>query len=424
MISVPHVVSVTARLASFERRDPAAIRAWQLGKMIALVRHAFERVPMYRRYYSDMGFEPGMLREYGDLGRIPVLTKAIIRSFPVEKRVAQPLPTDPVHRESTSGSTGEPVEVWSTETEAVVQALKGIRCMMRWGYRPTHRVVQLWREDPGAKTSLLQSVGLFRRAFVSILSPVDEAIARMVALRPHVLFAVRSSLEVYGEEMARRGIRISPRFLIAGSEVLTPEMSQRLRAWFGCGTLELYGCVETGNVAWGCPVHPLNLHLEEETTVVVRQAVSARGGDAARGAICITNLENRVMPFIQFDPGDVVEAPAAEYCPCGSSLRLLGRAWGRNDDVVVAGGRKLNFHIFYQFFKDFSFIRRYRVRQRGEGPVEFQVELVDDTPEWRERCRGEILSGLGRWVGDAPVHFVGRFPVQPNGKFKVIERLP
>src|SRR5207253_1606702 len=52
----------------------------QREKLAALLRHAYEQVPYYRRRWDAIGAHPAGIRTPQDFARLPVLTKADIRA--------------------------------------------------------------------------------------------------------------------------------------------------------------------------------------------------------------------------------------------------------------------------------------------------------------------------------------------------------
>ncbi len=403
--------------------NPAAVQRYQLDRFKLLIKTAYQEVPMYRELYDSNHFDPSDVRQLEDVDLVPILTKEIIRQFPINQRVTARSLRVHVHKETTSGSTGEPVEIWCDDTESRIQTLKGLRFLREWGYSYTDNLVQVWRADVDLKKSALQKFGFLNRDFVSILDSPSEKVERIRNVKCDVLFASRSSLEILAEEMNLLNARVLPRFVVAGCEVLTPEHRKLFKEAFGCNTLEIYGCTEVGNVAWGCPSHPENLHVDMETVMVNYTHIQELADGTKASPVALTNLENAIMPFIRFDPGDDVTLPLVQRCQCGSTLPLLGHVNGRYDDIIEYKGRKLNFHYFYNYFKNYLYVRRYKVVQTELGVVEFRIQLHNDSEESRARCRRDLESAFLERFGPLNLRYVDEFPTTRSGKFKVIERL-
>jgi len=422
MINYWRLLKTWQRLKSFQYRNIQNIRNYQLDRFKILIQHAYKRVPMYREFYDSHGFKPSLVRNYEDIEDVPVITKDTIRGFPPKERVDSRISEKDVLKETTSGSTGEPLEIWSDRTEGFVESMKCIRFLREWGYSPFHNTVQLWREDADPKKSLIQKFGLFRRQIVSIMDKPDTVVENLRRSTCDVFFATRSSLEIFAEELNKRNMRIRPNILISGSEVLTNEQRQFFRTTYGCDTLEIYGCVETGNIAWGCPINPDNLHIDMETVVVSLFDLKSTPTGTKEACIAVTSLENFVMPFVKFDIGDVILLPRNNVCSCGRTLPILGKVLGRNDDILQHKGRNYNFHFFYNYFKNYLYISKYQIFQDKNGNIEFRIHLSHDTEESRKRCLSDLSSAFSKHFSTLNIRFVKRFSVSPTGKFKVIER--
>ncbi len=422
MVDYLELLHAWRRLQSFPFRDAESVQRFQFARFKRLLHAAYKHVPMYRQFYDEQGFRPAAVQRIEDIAAVPVCTKELVRRFPVHDRVATWARNTKLHRETTSGSTGEPTEIWTDGTESLIQTLKGIRALRAWGYAYRDNLVQIWRVDTAPKQAFVQRLGLMRREVVSILDEPDVRIARLMATKCDVLLATRSTLELVAEELAERGKRLHPRIVVCTSEVVTEAHRRLFRQAYGCEVMELYGTMETGTVGWACPLHPRNLHLETET--VMAQYINERddGGQRTAG-LALTNLYNTAMPFIRFDPGDDVVIPENTQCDCGRKSPILGRVRGRSDDVIRHGDRRLNFHFFYNYFKDYLYVRRYKVVQLSDGIIEFNVQLTKDDQTNRQRCEVDLKRDFGPILLDYRIRFVDHFPRTRTGKFKVIEKL-
>jgi phenylacetate-coenzyme A ligase PaaK-like adenylate-forming protein len=410
------------RLKTFQYKHLEEIRKYQLFRFKKILRHAYRHVPIYKQFYDSQGFDIYSVQNFKDIEQVPIINKEIIRSFPVKKRVDQRASESQVHKETTSGSTGEPFEIWTDQTESLIQALKGVRLLRTWGYSPFHQTIQVWRQDVKPKQSPIQRLGLFRRNLISIMDEPDIILEKLKKSHCDVLFSTRSSLEIVSSELITKNIEIRPRILVSCCELVTNEHRQLFRKAFDCETLEIYGCVEAGNIAWGCPTNPGNLHIDMETVIVNLHNIKYTPDGHKEGAIIVTNLENHIMPFIRYDLGDVISIPESTICSCGRTLPILGKIIGRNDDILEYNGRKYNFHFFYNYFKNFLYISKYKIVQTKNGDIEFIIQLSEDTEENRQLCLSELSSIFGSNFSPLNLKFVDSFPVPACGKFKVLEK--
>src|SRR5262245_48381082 len=100
------------RQRRWTRRPAAAQARLQSALLRDAVRHAYERVPLYRRGWDEAGFDPDSVRDLRDLARIPPLSAATARSALESGELlddsvqAGRLPAFP-----SSGTSGRPMRV-------------------------------------------------------------------------------------------------------------------------------------------------------------------------------------------------------------------------------------------------------------------------------------------------------------------------
>lgn len=77
-----------AALATVERRVPywslERIERRQSNRVQAIVRHAYETVPYYRRTMDELGLQPGDFQAVADLARLPLVDDVLVRQDPAQ----------------------------------------------------------------------------------------------------------------------------------------------------------------------------------------------------------------------------------------------------------------------------------------------------------------------------------------------------
>ena len=121
------------------------LRELQLSRFRAILSWAYDNSRFYRDVYSKAGLEPGDIKTFDDIAKVPEIEKSMLRSvqakdpFPYGDILSVPLTSVTAYRQ-TSGTTGQPVyqadtwQDWEHSTEAFCYAL--------WaqGYRNTDRI--------------------------------------------------------------------------------------------------------------------------------------------------------------------------------------------------------------------------------------------------------------------------------------------
>src|SRR3972149_9545213 len=127
------------------------LRDLQFRKFQRILRWAYDNSPFYRRLYREAGLEPGDVKTFEDIRRVPKTDKSMLREiqarppFPYGDILAVPL-DDVTEFRQTSGTTGQPVYhpetwqdwEWSSESWAYALYAQGYRkhdrIFMPFGY--------------------------------------------------------------------------------------------------------------------------------------------------------------------------------------------------------------------------------------------------------------------------------------------------
>jgi phenylacetate-coenzyme A ligase PaaK-like adenylate-forming protein len=92
--------------------------------------------------------------------------------------------------------------------------------------------------------------------------------------------------------------------------------------------------------------------------------------------VLVTNLSNKVQPFIRYEVGDVLTL-ATEPCGCGSNMPLIASIEGRSADMFringAKGERSLTPLLFQHVLEKVLDAREYQIIQ--EEPNKFRVRL-------------------------------------------------
>ncbi len=321
-------------------RLPLAVtQAYQLRALQRLVAHAASNVPLYREKYSAAGIGPKDLRSLDDLRHFPTVTKRDILAAYPEGALARGLDPAQCLTSKSSGSTGEVLHVVHQADRLAVQGLAMNRLVaMMTPYMPWHRFVYVYTA-PYPAASLL---GAWPMIFVPTLAPTPEIVARLRAVRPHVLACYPSHLRAIARELGPEGARaLSLRAISVSSEPSTAAERAEIASLFGCRVHDEYSTEELTRVAAQC-VHG-TYHLFEDVAYVetLDPDSDETVPEGSPGEIVGTYLHNYAMPFIRYRQGDIASV-VPRSCPCGRRFRALEGLRGRKlDRFVLPSGRVL-----------------------------------------------------------------------------------
>lgn len=394
-------------------RGGARMRRFQSRQLRALVRHAYARVPYYRRLFQKVGLRPEHIRGLDDLPKIPLTSRAdlqrcdpceiVARGFDPERLV--------VHR--TGGSSGEPLSVRRTLFEDRLLHAYRLKVLFRLGLRISDRRAAVVIQGP-AKHPLYSSLGLLRYEEIHCVLPSERILALLRANRPHILRGYPATLSWLAGQMDdtdRRDIR--PRFITTDSEIMTRDMRERIQLGFQAPVVDFYDSHEFNMIAWERPGTD-SYQLSEASVIaeVLRDGRPARPGE--QGEFVGTALHSWAMPFLRFRLGDLVTL--------GESPSTLKEIQGRSmDRFVLPGGSSLHpYALVKPLLQNAPWSRQFQLIQERDGRI--RVKLVplagaDPAPEAVDAVRRALNELLGAGVV-VEVELTECIAPEANGKFR------
>ena len=126
-------------LEPIEKASVDELRALQLARMKASLRHAYDNVAHYRKKFDAAGVRPDDLRSLDDLEKFPYTTKADLReTYPFGMFA---VPMDRIVRiHASSGTTGKPTVVGYTANDIDMWTHLMARSIRAAGARPGDKV--------------------------------------------------------------------------------------------------------------------------------------------------------------------------------------------------------------------------------------------------------------------------------------------
>jgi len=330
------------------------LRALQLKKFKRVLKWAYDKSPFYRRLYKDAGLEPGDIKSFEDIAKVPKIEKDMLREvqkrepFPYGDMLAVPIEEVTEFRQ-TSGTTGTPVyqadtwqdwEWWSECWSYILYAQ---------GYRNTDRVfmpfgynifVAFWAGHYAAEKIGCEVVpGGVLDTQARILKMQELKCTAFMATPTYVLNMADVAKNKLGIDPRSIGIR---RITCAGEPGASiPTTKKRMEEAWGCPVYDHVGATEIGAWAYECTSQPGGLHVNEAFFLVEIEDIETGeiiDEPGREGKMIITAFDREAKPCIRFDSKDVIRW--ADYqCECGRTFRVIdGGVIGRADDITKVKG--------------------------------------------------------------------------------------
>ncbi len=408
------------------------LREYQNARLRALVRHAFESVPYYRRRFREHGLSPDDIRTVEDLSKLPLLTREDVRTHRVD------LISDRFSRRElvaghTSGTTGSPLQFfWDREMcffNNVVdwrqKADAGIRLgephavlFGRMVVAPRQRRPPFWRMNY-----------IHNQLWLSVLhmgpGTLKHYVEKLQTFRPKAIEGYPSAVYALASYLDASGAELSVQAVLTSSEPLYPSQRATIERVFQCRVFDFYGLAERTVFATECDHHE-GLHINEDYGVLEVVGDDDRPvPDGAWGWIVGTSLQNLGMPFIRYRTDDMTWA-RTRRCSCGRTFPLLESPATKSGDVIVTKSGRLVFPAAVTHpFKPLRNILKSQVIQ--ESLDEVIVRLVRG-PSYTEEEGAALLRGLHERLGEEMqirLEYVEDIPRGRNAKFQwVVSKVP
>ncbi len=390
-----------------KRLAPERVAALQEQRLRAMLRHATTHTAFYRRKYR--GLDPERCR-LADLpptnkGELMADFDATVTDPAIRRPLLEAFLDDPANEgrrflgryipSHTSGSQGQPMLM--VQDQRALELMFGLQMTrgnagrvsaaeaVRKFFQPARLAVVTLKRGFYPSASTFEYMPADARRFMNVLrlsQTDDDVVERLNAFRPTVLTAYAGVLEMLALEALAGHLRLAPELMqvVNNSEVLTDRARSRIEEAFGLRVMNNYATGEVPFLSNGCPTDD-GAHVNADWAileVVDDQYRPVPAGTPGR-KVLLTNLANRLQPFLRYEVGDVVTM-AAGPCGCGNRLPRVERIEGRSADTFWIGESRRYRQVINSVFKNaFDYtreVREWQAVQTERNRVEVRLELL------------------------------------------------
>ncbi|MBN8500206.1 MAG: phenylacetate--CoA ligase family protein [Sphingomonadales bacterium] len=420
-------VAVRRELERSQWLKPEEILALQLARLQEFLTQCASHVPYYHDLFRSLDFDPRNISAISDLGRLPLLTKDIIRSE--FDRLRSSLP-EPVRLFSTTGSTGDPLRFNISNTRISHDVAAKWRATRWWDVDIGDREMVIWSSPieltgqdrvKQVRDWLLRSKLLPSSAMSQ--ADMDRFITDIRSFRPRMLFGYPSSMTLIAQRAEQQGIGLSDlgiKVAFCTAERLYPHQADVLERVFGCPVANGYGGRDSGFIAHACPLGGMHITAED----IIVEVVDEHGQSSPPGVpgeVVVTHLYSTGFPFVRYRNGDVAVLER-EQCGCGRGLPLLKEVHGRTNDVLLAADGSIVLAIaIAMVLRDMPGVNGFKVIQ--ETLLHCRLQLVTDTSFQRQASESAIRTAFRARLGKGvqlDIEYLAAIAAEPSGKYRYV----
>ena len=337
----------------------------------------------------------------------------------------------------TSGSTGQPLEVFWSSNEMMRSNL----CL--WRLRKKY-----YNIFPNSKCASFHSI-LYNQSI-----PMDagqiEILNNNVNISFSKFFLEENDIRLYLQEMERFGVEwllIQPsiaqklydylntsgtklppkiKYIELNGENISKVTEKKFKDFFEVNVANLYGANEVNAIAYECPFG--HMHILEDNVLVQLYNAEIKGKETS-GNIVVSSLTNSVFPIIGYDLGDKVCVENLS-CPCGNPARVIKEIYGRKTDEIEVNGKSIDPFCLTYCVENINSrfgnpIRQFKV-VFSNNELTLLLEIYPNYSFWKESISTEIIKlckKMFRICVTIKVKFASQgLSLNHNGKFGIVER--
>ncbi len=329
---------------SIEKMPREDLIALQDRKLRAVIHHAYENSPFYRKRFKEAGISPWDVKGIEDLYKLPFTKKSDLRDSYPFGMFAVPI-SHIVRFHASSGTTGKPTVVGYTENDinAWVECLA--RSLTACGVERSD-IIQI-AYGYGLFTGGLGFHYAAERIGASVIpisaGNTQRQIELMKDLKTTVIACTPSYMLYLAEQASKMEIDIEKdtrlRMGIFGAEPWSEETRKRIEDKTGIDAYDVYGTSELSGPLFTECSEKSGLHIWADHFLIeiIDPETGEQLGEGEKGELVVTTLSKEALPLIRWRTGDITVIEE-ETCGCGRTHPRIMRILGRADDMIIVRG--------------------------------------------------------------------------------------
>ena len=416
---------------------PDEIRELNWQRLKAILQHAYDKIPYYRKSFDAVGATPGDVQSESDLLRLPILEKRQVQDH-LDELVVPNWPQNNIMTDQTGGSTGTPVRYYCSIDRRISREAATWR-HNRWaGWEFCDKSAGLWGAThdfvpPKTLLNRIHSFFLERQILLNtaVFSESDALTfnERLKKYRPKCILGFANALVVFALMLKENNVTAySPFSIVSSAEMLMPESRKIVEDVFGCKVFNRYGSRETSVLASECDRHE-GMHLMAEGLHIELIVDGRHAQPGEIGEVIVTDMLNLPMPLIRYRIGDMARW-CDKPCSCGRGLPMLAELSGRVTDFLVTDNGSLSSGaaLATLVVSHRPTLKQIQIYQERQGEVVFRIASGRNTPVSDDdldyiREQSALYFGKGTKV---EFDFVDEIPKTASGKslFSISKAVP
>ncbi|KYK29357.1 hypothetical protein AYK20_09820 [Thermoplasmatales archaeon SG8-52-1] len=313
--------------------------------LIKIVKQAYQ-VPIYLKKFKEVKLSPSDIKTINDISKIPIITKNDFRKANINDLIPEKKKLDGYFRVSTSGSSGQPISIYSSPYTIFKTFFGFIRIIREHGinWRKSKMII-IADLSPGVAEQVYFSSKSY--SYIKKIFSLDNIKVFHVGEKPEELL---KKIEIFNPEFIggypgilkilaiikrkKKDNGFSPRIIATSGAILDKYSRNYIENTFKTKIFDVYGATECSPIAFQCKKGNYHVNFDlvnlEFINPIEKENQSGDGGN-----IIVTRLFGEGTPIIRYTGITDYLVPSKRKCNCGLNTPLIERIDGRRADSII-----------------------------------------------------------------------------------------
>lgn len=359
----------------------------QSQKLVKMVENCYNKIPLYKKKFDEMGLLPGDIKSIDDVSKLPFTYKTDLRdnypfgmfAVPHEELVRIHASSGTTGKQTVVGYTKHDIDIWARGAARGIAAAGGtksdfIHISYGYGLFTGGMGIHYGAEKLGA-TAIPVSTGNTKRQ-IMIFQDFGS----------NILCCTPSYAMYIGETMRNMGVdpkSLNLRAGIFGAEPWTENMRREIEKLLAIKAYDIYGLSEIAGPGVACECSMQNgMHVNED--MFYPEVIDSETGepvpDGTYGELVFTCIGKEALPLLRYRTKDICKLDRTP-CECGRTLVRMSKPRGRVDDMLIIRGINVFPSQIESVLLDLGMNPNYQMvvdRVDNLDTLEVQVEMTEE----------------------------------------------
>ena len=347
------------------------IVSFQVDKAKELLEYSYKYSPFFKKRLDDSGLDFSNIKYLDELKKVPSLTRFDLQNN-LKDILSKEFDITKCSRGSSSGSTGHPVIYYHDKIGNSASKASAIISKQLGGYKLGDSWINIWGNPTAVNTEWKKPGSKIKKYFMNEsrfpayklndIHQFENLKGIILSKKPKYVYGYTNAIFLFSKFLEEKNIKLDfVKGVFTTAENLHEFQRMKIEEQIG-KVYDHYGCSEINGIAMQTEYDEYYSILDPHVIVEYGETMDTVSNTKK---IIITDLQNRVLPFIRYENGDMaVPSQDEKYENYRLKFSKFKRIDGRVSDIVkLPGGGSLVVPSFFgsRMLKNIDGIKQYQI---------------------------------------------------------------